>query len=368
MKNKSTKLAAVIAALLGGAASLNVSAQTTVYDRPVYGSFDPSWYVSPSINATHPDAVWGNDHHGEGLGLRFGKSVSPHWDIQFGPTYTRQRFGGNKFDQTMFGFDGLLMLSRDRFRPFLLVGGGAEHDKVERNFFSGSENSPFANVGVGFQYSFNNAVSMQADVRRARTWVRGNDFNFDRADTNILTVGVNIALDRRARRVAAAPTPPEPTPVAVAPSTPDVVAVTPPAPVPTPPPPPATRIERYTLSSTELFDFDSARLRLPQPKLDETVTVMNTNPQISNVTITGYTDRLGSDKYNMKLSQRRAESVKNYMTSKGVASNRLVAVGRGESDPVVKCNDRNRSNLIACLEPNRRVEVQEITVQRVVSN
>ncbi|MDP3825856.1 MAG: OmpA family protein, partial [Polaromonas sp.] len=86
-----------------------------------------------------------------------------------------------------------------------------------------------------------------------------------------------------------------------------------------------------------------------------------------NVTVTGYTDRLGSDAYNLKLSQQRAEAVRNYLTSKGVAANRLTAVGKGESNPVVTCNDRKRTDLINCLAPNRRVEVEEIVIERRVN-
>lgn len=68
------------------------------------------------------------------------------------------------------------------------------------------------------------------------------------------------------------------------------------------------RLERYTLSATELFEFDKAMLKMPQPKLDEIAQAMRRNPEIDNVTITGYTDRIGNEAYNLKLSGQRAEA------------------------------------------------------------
>ena len=135
-----------------------------------------------------------------------------------------------------------------------------------------------------------------------------------------------------------------------------------------PAPAPAPRLERYTLSATELFEFDKATLKPRQPRLDEIAGALVSNPQIGNVRVTGHTDRLGSEAYNLKLSQRRAEAVAGYLVKKGVDANRLQVVGKGEANPVVQCDDkdyRNRAALIKCLEPNRRVEVEQITIERV---
>jgi OOP family OmpA-OmpF porin len=127
---------------------------------------------------------------------------------------------------------------------------------------------------------------------------------------------------------------------------------------------PPQRLEKMTLSATELFEFDKATLREPQPKLDQMARALKDNPDIASVAITGYADRLGTDEYNLSLSRRRAEAVKSYLVKQGVAAGRLSAVGKGEKDPVVQCNDKDRTALIKCLEPNRRVEVEQITVEK----
>ena len=131
-------------------------------------------------------------------------------------------------------------------------------------------------------------------------------------------------------------------------------------------PAPKAQFDRITLSATELFAFDQATLRAPQPKLDEIARALVESPGITDVSITGYTDRLGSDEYNLKLSQRRAEAVKHYLVQRGVAGSRLNAIGRAKANPVVHCDEEDREALIRCLEPNRRVEVEQITIERAV--
>ena len=77
------------------------------------------------------------------------------------------------------------------------------------------------------------------------------------------------------------------------------------------------------------------------------------------ITIAGHADRLGSDAYNQKLSERRANAVKAYLVSRGVPASKIRAEGRGESEPVTgdDCKGSRGKALISCLQPDRRVDV-----------
>ena len=99
------------------------------------------------------------------------------------------------------------------------------------------------------------------------------------------------------------------------------------------------------------FAFDSANLTMEAKGiLDGAAATMNAHPS-GNFVIEGHTDSTGSDSYNMSLSQRRAESVMNYLASRGVSSSSMRAVGKGESSPVA---DNSTS---AGRADNRRVEI-----------
>ena len=321
---------------------------------------NPSWYVQPSVVGMKPDADFGVDKRDWGVGLKFGKAVHPYWDVQIGATHARTEEFPATYRQTLLGADALLMLSRERFRPFVLFGFGVERDRVEnpaRGIAYLNKNSPYATAGIGFQYSFTPQMSMQADIRSVRGFLRHEElYGFKQSNNKYVTVGLNYAFSPP----PAPPAPvmePAPAPVAEAPA---------PAPAPAPVAPPPARFEKITLEATKMFEFDSAKLVMPAPKLDEIAAALQADPSITDVDITGYTDRLGSEKYNLKLSERRANSVRDYLVSKGVDGNRLKAYGKGEANPLVQCNQRKRKELIDCLEPNRRVEVEQITVEKRV--
>lgn len=102
--------------------------------------------------------------------------------------------------------------------------------------------------------------------------------------------------------------------------------------------------------NTVNFDFNSATLTsTAKANLDKLITVLKNNPD-TNINIYGYTDSVGSDSYNLTLSGKRADAVKAYLTSKGVASSRLFTQGMGEANPVAS-NDTDAGRA-----KNRRVE------------
>jgi len=86
------------------------------------------------------------------------------------------------------------------------------------------------------------------------------------------------------------------------------------------------------------FDFDKSDIK-PEfvPVLDEAVEILKENPDIK-VIIDGHTDWIGTEKYNMGLSERRAASVCTYLADKGISQNSLETVGYGEADPIADNN------------------------------
>lgn len=93
--------------------------------------------------------------------------------------------------------------------------------------------------------------------------------------------------------------------------------------------------EKIVITQKIHFEFNRSNIRpISFPILDDVVGVLNQNPQISLVRIEGHTDSIGSDAYNAKLSQRRAQAVRDYLVNKGISSSRLTSEGFGESRPV----------------------------------
>ena len=130
---------------------------------------------------------------------------------------------------------------------------------------------------------------------------------------------------------------PPPPPVTPAPPTPPPAAAPPapaPAPRPTPPPTPAPAPapKVYTFEDVH-FDFDRYSLRPEALRvLEQAVTAMKESSTL-RLTIEGHTCSIGTSEYNLALGDRRANAVRDYLTSQGIAANRLVTVSYGEERP-----------------------------------
>ncbi|KAB2969573.1 OmpA family protein, partial [Zoogloea sp.] len=115
-----------------------------------------------------------------------------------------------------------------------------------------------------------------------------------------------------------------------------------------------------SLSADNSFAFNKATLTpAARQNLDSAVVAkLGTCASITSVIVTGHTDRLGTQAYNQKLSEKRADAVQAYLISKGVKADLIDTMGAGKTQPIKSCDDKlGRKKLIECLAPNRRVTV-----------
>lgn len=207
-----------------------------------------------------------------------------------------------------------------------------------------SERKLNAKLGLGLEYKFSEALALRGDVERYRL----NDAVGNRGDADLYSVSLVYKLGRPASATPAYQPAPEVAPVVAMPA-PVIVA----APAPTP------VAEKVSFASEALFDFDQSTLK-PQGKaaLDQLLSHL-TGMDLEVIVTVGHTDAVGSDAYNQKLSQRRAEAVKAYLVTQGVETNRVYTEGKGETQPVAD------NTTAAGRAKNRRVTVEVVGTRKV---
>jgi OOP family OmpA-OmpF porin len=275
--------------------------------------------------------------------------------------------GNIKLDGWNLDAVGILPIS-ERFSAFGRVGinyarasdtfSGSGFVNVPNPGPSNSEINP--KVGLGLQYDLTATVSARIEAERYRV----NDAVGNHGDIDLLSLGLVYHFgtakpapmpDKTSKRDADTTAPAKmmemPAPVLAAP-----VPVTPPPMQKAPP-------QKFTFSEEDLFKFGEADL-LPhgKEKLDEMANDL-AGAQYETIHVTGYTDRIGSPEYNMRLSLRRADVVKEYLVSKGIPAERIEAEGRGETQPTMgsaECRGKTSAQDVACLQPDRRTEVEVI--------
>ena len=197
----------------------------------------------------------------------------------------------------------------DALRPY--VSGGVAHKSmtnVEVDGHNGRDQSTFLTAGAGVKYYFTDNLFARAGVEA--------DYKLDNGKWDYApTVGLGVNFGGSGGKVAPAPAP-APAPVAE-------------------PEPEAPVAEVVRVELDVKFDFDKAVVKTNSyGDIKNLADFMKQYPQTTTV-VEGHTDSVGPDAYNQKLSERRANAVKQVLTNQyGVESNRVQSVGYGESRPV----------------------------------
>ncbi|MGZ5009713.1 MAG: OmpA family protein [Methylobacter sp.] len=317
---------------------------------------DDRWYVAPfgTFIKSGGDRK-ASDGWGGGLGI--GKMLNKHFNVELKGFY--QEFGGANGPWSLTGGTADLQyyFDRDKFSPYAVVAAGGMNTCASANCGA----TVIGEAGLGFTYELHDNFLVRSDVR----YRYNNNLNAhvqpgtDEFHDMVVNLGFVIPFGdkpKRAERVEK-PAPIAAAPAAAAPQTldsdgdgvPDSVDKCPGTMK-------GSRVDnngcpvRLVLKGQH-FQRDSAELT-PNARiiLDEVAQSLISDPQKNDIEVQGHASSEGKASHNLKLSQRRAQSVVNYLKSKGV-TNRLIAKGYGSSQPVAD----NRTE--AGRAQNRRVEL-----------
>ncbi len=330
--------------------------------------FDNRWYVTPFGAYVFPDSNR-NAKDGWGGGLAVGKPINPYWNIELRAQYEqldgKNGSGFGTFNNTdkyknwsgtldaqwfFLGRQGMNRWQSNSVQPYLVGGIGGIDNKIDTVLGTNTSHTSFmANAGIGIVWPFSSWGRLVADARYRYVDNANNTRLASRSSSNdwLITVGLQIPLGPVPQvAVAAAPPPP---------------MMAPPAP---PPPPPARHFE---VSADGTFEFDKAVLTpVGRTRMDTMMQdLKSAGFRARSITVVGYTDPLGKPDYNQRLSVARANAVRDYMVNAGVPAGVIQTEGRGETELKITEADckaqghaKKRSDLIACLQPDRRVEIR----------
>jgi OOP family OmpA-OmpF porin len=347
-----------VAALTAATSSSIVTAQeSTTDDYGGYFSFLP-YYFSADANRR------GTTEDGHGLAINYGRRVSQNFSWEFQSFYgTINTSQGNlkDFENYGLGIDLTYWLADpEGASPFLLMGAGIVRNDVLPT--SVSDNDLFGNFGIGFVTSplGRSEIRLRGEIRYIHDWyeVSAEGEKNDRR----IGIGIQIPLGHRTvervveREVVREAVVREEIPAALVDSdndgVPDQIDQCPGTLAGL-----ATNNVGCASSRPQVVRLDNVNFELNSATLTPSATAtlrrvtdaLRGEPNL-RAEIAGHTDSSGSDDYNLRLSQQRAESVLSFLVQQGIDRGRLTARGYGETRPVA-----DNSTALG-RESNRRVE------------
>ena len=341
---------------------LAVATLTTIGVLPFAQAEEPQdnrWYVAPFATFINTGGDRGaQDGWGGGLGI--GKMINQHFNVELKGFY--QGFDskpGSDGEWQLAGAtaDVQYFLSRNTFSPYTVVGLGGMNTNAH-----GAEAASFiGEAGAGFTYELCDNFLLRSDVRYRYNNNLDTTFGRNSDDFHDMTVNVGFEIPLGPKPMAAKLELPAPVPTPVA-QVPDCSTLDSDADGinncsdQCPSTMSGSKVDNQGCPvSLELkgvnFKYDSAELTPNAMTILDTVAVNLMNyPEKDDIEVRGHTSSEGSNAHNMKLSQRRSQSVVDYLAMKGV-SNRLTARGFGENQPVADNSTEEGKSL------NRRVEL-----------
>ena len=261
--------------------------------------------------------------------------------------YTEGEFGYpmDKVELYFYHINAVLHLIPDgKFNPFIVAGYGGVHNDPSKS--NGGDMSAF-NVGIGAKLWLTDNIALRFDVQDYMVTEI-----FQETYHNIgVTAGLVFAFGGEAKTEPVAKAEPLPEPVPEPAPAPEPIVVAPPPPPVVVAKPRPVIIEKGRQTLDVKFDFDKSIIKgAYNDDIDNLSGVMKDYPDLK-VVIEGHTDSVGTNAYNKKLSQERADAVKNYMVKKnGIDSRRIATKGFGEKKPIANnATAKGRAK-------NRRVE------------
>ncbi|SNU34826.1 outer membrane protein A (3a;II*;G;d) [Klebsiella grimontii] len=319
---------------------------------------DNTWYAGAKLGWSqyHDTGFYGNGFKGNngpvrndqlGAGAFGGYQVNPYLGFEMGYDWLGRMAYKGSVDNGAFKAQGVQLTAKlgypitDDLDIYTRLGGMVWRADSKGNYASTGVSRSEHDTGVSpvFAGGLEWAVTRDIATRLEYQWVNNiGDAGTvgTRPDNGMLSLGVSYRFGQD-----------------------DVAPVVAPAPAPAP----EVTTKHFTLKSDVLFNFNKSTLKPEgQQALDQLYTQLsNMDPKDGSAVVLGYTDRIGSDAYNQQLSEKRAQSVVDYLVSKGIPASKISARGMGESNPVTgnTCdNVKARAALIDCLGPDRRVEIE----------